>query len=321
MSENGNTNTNTALVTLRQDLEKAMPKLQEVAPKYLKVERITRILLAAISRNPKLLECSRESVLTFCMQCAATGLEPIGAGGAWPVPYRNKNGKIDMQFIPDYRGLVNCAKRAGCITDAYAEVVRDNDEFEYSLGLDPQLTHKPARGDRGRIQSAYCVFRLPDGTRRFVVMDKDEIEGIRKRSRASDNGPWITDESEMAKKTVIRRAMKPFAGMSPELDAAIDADNATTGLEQREPITMPKAKTPPAQTPAEAPVSEGPAPAQDEAPSREQLLEECNALVEKAKASKIKKVADAVKWGWEGGEALEGLSDDQLTAIRSMLKC
>ena len=56
----------------------------------------------------------------------------------------------------------------------------------------------------------------------------------------------MTDEGEMWKKTVIRRAMKPFAGMSSALDAAIEADDAETGAveEKREPVKMPQAITP-----------------------------------------------------------------------------
>ena len=239
--------------SLRGLLEKAAPKLREVAPKHLKVDRVIRLMLSACSRNPKLLECSGESVLQFCMKCSETGLEPIGAGGAWPVPYENrKTGKVEMQFIPDYRGLVNCAKRAECITDAYAEVVRENDAFDCELGLEPRLVHKPDRGDRGALQGAYCIYQLPDGQKRFIYMDAKEITGIRNRSRAAQAGPWVTDESEMWKKTVVRRAMKPFAGASPQLDAAIDADDAATGLHlpgdaRRDPIAEPQAKSIPAE--------------------------------------------------------------------------
>lgn len=234
---------------LRSMLEQAMPKMKEVAPKYLNVERVIRLMLAAVSRNPKLGECSAPSVLLFCMRCAETGLEPIGAGGAWPVPYNNrKAGTVEMQFIPDYRGLINAAKRAECIKDSYSEVVRANDEFHYELGLNMTLRHVPARGDRGALEVAYCVMVMPDDTRRFVVMDKEEIAGIRMRSKASGDGPWVTDEAEMWKKTVTRRAMKPFAGASPELSAAIAADNEASGVQmQVDPIAMPKAKEKPAE--------------------------------------------------------------------------
>lgn len=224
---------------LRGLLLSASPKMQEVAAKHIKAERVIRLLLAAAGRTPKILDCTKESLLRFCLKCAETGLEPIGAGGAWPVPYGN-----ELTFIPDYRGLINCAKRAGCIRDAYAEFVKVNDQFDYALGMEPYLKHKPAVGDRGALVAAYCIIVFPDNTKRFVVMDKEEVLGIKKRSKAASSGPWVTYEAQMWCKTVVRRAMKPFAGASPELDAAIAADDAVTGavdVTPRTPIAEPKA--------------------------------------------------------------------------------
>ena len=222
----------------------ARDKLIEVAPKYMDIDRLSRLLLQC-GRNPKILACTPESILEFSMKCAQTGLEPIGAGGCWPIPYGTT-----LTFIPDYRGLVHCATRAGAITSAFAEVVRTADSFDYELGLNPSLTHKPARGDRGELEAAYCVFQLPDGSKRFTVMDAAEIIGIRNRSRSANAGPWKTDEAEMWKKTVIRRAMKPFAGMSSALDAAIEADDDAGGVvvEKREPVKMPQAVAAPEQS-------------------------------------------------------------------------
>lgn len=228
---------------LRALLEAAAPKLAQVAPKHLSAERVVKLMLSAVSRNPKLAECTKESVLSFCMKCSETGLEPIGAGGMWPVPYRNKNGTVEMQAIPDYRGLIHAAKMAGVIKDAYAEVVRANDTFSYELGMNYNLVHVPARGERGPLESAYCIIVLPDGAKRFSVMDKADIDGIKARVRSIESGPWASDESEMWRKTVVRRAMKQFIGASQELSAAIELDNKTSGVELKpEPIPMPKAK-------------------------------------------------------------------------------
>jgi len=228
---------------LRGLLEQAAPKLAAVAPKHLSAERVIRLMLAAMSRNPKLAECTKESVLSFCMKCSETGLEPIGAGGMWPVPYRNKNGTTEMQAIPDYRGLIHAAKMAGCIKDAYAEVVRANDEFDCEMGLNYSLSHKPARGDRGALESAYCIVVMPDGSKRFTVMDKADIDGIKARVRSVESGPWASDESEMWRKTVVRRAMKQFIGASQELNAAIELDNKASGVQLTpDPIAKPKAK-------------------------------------------------------------------------------
>lgn len=219
------------LQTLKGLLESpdTMKRLAAVAPKHMTAERLTRLVLAASSRNPKILECTPQSVLLFTMKCSETGLEPIGAGGAYPIPRKNnKTGCMELTFLPDYRGLMNCAKNAGCITDGYAEVVYAADEFSYELGLDTKLTHKPARGNRGELEAAYCVLVLPDGKKRPVVMYKDEIEGIRNQASESWKGggdsPWKTYASEMWKKTVVRRAMKQFAGASPSLATVLDYD-------------------------------------------------------------------------------------------------
>ena len=234
------------LEKLKGQLAACKDRLAEVAPKYMDVDRMVRLMLSACGKNPKILACTPESILQFSMKCAETGLEPIGAGGCWPIPYGTT-----LTFIPDYRGLVHCAIRCGAITGAHAEVVRQADEFDYELGLTPFLKHKPARGDRGPLESAYCIFTLPNGEKRFTVMDAGEINGIRARSKAARSGPWMTDESEMWKKTVIRRAMKPFAGMSSALDAAIEADDYETGAveEKREPVKMPEPIKPVADEP------------------------------------------------------------------------
>lgn len=252
MAGNGNGN-GTAVAkkppfeTLKDMLERAQDKLAEVAPKHLKVDRMVRLLLSACSRNPKILECTPTSVLQFAMKCSETGLEPIGPGGAWPIPYENRkvSPKVtELTFIPDYRGLVNIAKRAGCIKEAWAEIVRENDFFDYELGVNPSMVHKPARGDRGDLEATYCVIVMPDDTRRFVVMDAADVAHIRSKSRASNSGPWCTDTAEMWKKSVVRRAMKPYSGMSPSLDTAINAMDDADGLkldDARPPVAMPRA--------------------------------------------------------------------------------
>jgi recombinational DNA repair protein RecT len=177
------------------------------------------------------------------MRCAETGLEPIGAGGAWPVPFRNKHTETrEVQFIPDWRGLINLAKRTGQITHAYGEIVCEGDEIDYAKGDHPHLTHKPALCHRGEPIGVYCVVVLPDDSRHIEYMDKEEIDSIRNRSKASDKGPWVTDWGQMAIKTVVKRALKPFAG-SPEMQTAINLDNEAVGLalpEAPTPVEMPR---------------------------------------------------------------------------------
>lgn len=236
-------------------LAKAAPDLKKLAPKYVSIQRLTALAIEATQRNQTLSRCSPMSVLNFCKRCVEWGTDRVGAGGVWPVPFWNSKANcFDMQPIPDWRLLIERSKKARAITDAYADAVYSNDHFDYQRGTHPELIHKPVRGDRGKLTEVYCVYALPDGTKNFVVMDwESEIVPIRNRSKAwiawqqkKVSCPWVTDEAEMGKKTVVKRTMKMFEGASPELTAMLATDNLFNGTEDidfepRLPIAMPKA--------------------------------------------------------------------------------
>ncbi|SDH86617.1 recombination protein RecT, partial [Aneurinibacillus thermoaerophilus] len=165
--------------------------------------RLSRIALTLIRTTPKLLECTIESLMGAVMQAAQLGLEPGLIGHCYIIPY----GK-EAQFIIGYKGMIDLARRSGQIEQIYAHAVYEADHFEYELGLHPKLVHKPATGRRGAIQYVYAVAHFKGGGYQFEVMDMEEIERRRQRSKAAKNGPWVTDFEEMAKKTVIRHMWK-----------------------------------------------------------------------------------------------------------------
>jgi len=233
-------------------LNEAMPDLKRLAPKYVNLSRLMALALEARIKNPVLAKCNIASVVAFCKRCAEWGTDRVGAGGVWPVPFWNsKTNSYDMTAIPDWRLLVDKAKKAKAITHASPEVVREGDVFEVTRGTHPDIDHRP-KLDASKIIAAYCVYTLPDGTKDFTVMSWEEIEGIRNRSKAWQNYlkdntklcPWNTDPGEMGKKTVTKRALKLFEGASIELAQLLEADNVVMGyasLTPPEPITMPKA--------------------------------------------------------------------------------
>ncbi len=134
-----------------------------------------------------------------------------------------KTGKHEVQFIIGYKGMIDLARRSGNIESIYAHVVYSNDTFEYEYGLHPKLVHKPAMTDRGEFIGAYAVAHFKDGGYQFEFMPKEEIEKRRKRSRAANAGPWVTDYEEMAKKTVIRHMWK-YLPISIEIQQAVMQD-------------------------------------------------------------------------------------------------
>ena len=189
--------------TVAAYLKKMAPEIEKALPSHMNAERLGRIALTTIRTTPKLLECNMPSLLGAVMQAAQLGLEPGLIGHCYIIPY----GK-EAQFIIGYKGMIDLARRSGQIQNIYAHAVYEADEFSYQLGLHPKLDHIPAAGRRGKMTHVYAVAHFKDGGYQFEVMDIEEIEKRRSRSKAAKNGPWVTDYEEMAKKTVIRHMWK-----------------------------------------------------------------------------------------------------------------
>jgi recombination protein RecT len=104
--------------------------------------------------------------------------------------------------------------------------VYEKDAFEFELGDDPFIRHKPHLGDdRGKLIAVYSVATLKSGEKSRDVMSVSEVEKIRALSKGK-NTPWNnpTFYPEMAKKTVARRHSKVLP-MSSDLDDLIRRDD------------------------------------------------------------------------------------------------
>lgn len=200
-------------------------RIQQVIPKHLSAERMIRLATLALVKTPDLQKCEVETVITAVMQASQLGLE-IGRH-AHMVPFYNKHrGAHECVMIPDYRGFCDLAWRSAQVL-VDARLVYEGDDFTVDYGTEAAIRHVPnLKGDRApaAVIAAYMVARFPDGRVKFDVMTREELEAIRKRSRAKDSGPWVTDPGEMYKKTVVKRGMK-LVPQSPELAEAIELDN------------------------------------------------------------------------------------------------
>ena len=190
--------------------DRVKEQLAAALPRFYSPDQFAVIVRTAINKNPRLNECTKESFMVALLTAAQMGIAPNGRDGHL-IPY----GK-ECQFMPDYKGLVGLVKRNGNVADVYAEPVHENDLFKLTKGLHRDLIHEvDIRQPRGAIVGVYAVISYNNGMSSFEFMSKEEVDAIRKRSRSSGSGPWVTDYSEMAKKTVIRRLLK-LADLSPD---------------------------------------------------------------------------------------------------------
>jgi recombination protein RecT len=200
--------------------EAVRAQIAMVLPRHLTAERMARVACTAILKTPALANCSPESLLQALMLCSQAGLEPDGRN-AHLIPFKDQ-----VQVIFDYKGLVALAERNGveCI---YADKVCEADEFDAWVEAGEKKLHHRVnwRKPRGEAFAYYASCRR-NNRLDYEVMTREEVESIRKRSRAANNGPWVTDFDEMGKKTTLRRMSKRW-DLNPEIADVINADDDT----------------------------------------------------------------------------------------------
>lgn len=206
-------------------LKQMGPELARALPKHVSAERMNRIAMTALRTNKDLMNCSPGSFLGAVLSAAQLGLEPnTPLGHCYLIPYKRE---ATLQL--GYQGMIDLVRRSGQVTDIYAEAVYDGDEFQVELGLNRDIRHAPGDGndrdDAAKITHVYAVAKLRDGGSSFVVLTRKQIEKYRKRSRASSNGPWVTDWEAMAKKTAVRRLFT-WLPKSAEMATAAAIDEA-----------------------------------------------------------------------------------------------
>lgn len=212
-------------------LTKSKDQIKAALPKHLSPDRMLRIALTEIRKNPDIQKCAPLSIIGSIIQASQLGLEPGSAlGHCYLVPYK---GECQIQI--GYRGMIDLARRSNAIKSISARVVREGDTFEFEYGIEEKLVHKPATNGRGKIQYVYAVATFKDTGHQFEVMSLEEIEEVRRKSKSPEKGPWKDHFEEMAKKTVIRRLFKYLpvsielqraVGLDEQIDAGISQSNA-----------------------------------------------------------------------------------------------
>lgn len=214
-------------------------QVQMALPKHLTADRLTRIALTSIRKNPLLAECDVRSLCGAVIEAAQVGLEPDGIlGGAYLVPYYNSSKKCyEAQLIIGYKGYIDLARRSGQVNSISARMVYKKDDFDYAYGANEFLTHKPSMDDDpGEPVCVYAVARLKDGDPAFEVLPMTKVNKTmtdalaNKKNKAGS--PWTKHFDEMARKTAVRRLAK-YLPLSPEMQRAVTLDEyAEAGVPQ-----------------------------------------------------------------------------------------
>ncbi len=216
---------NVAGVIVQQgEMKNMAAALPATLRKTVRIEDFVRVALVDIPRNEALAKVARnnpKSIVSCLFDAARLGLPPGPLGRAYLVPFGQQ-----CQLIIGYKGLIELARRSGQISTIYAKEVYEGDDFSVEYGTDPRIHHVPCGiTDPEKATGFYAVAKLKDGGTQFEHMNRAEVDKIRGRSKAGNNGPWVSDYVAMGCKTVVRKLCKMLP-MSLEYEAAqaLDGD-------------------------------------------------------------------------------------------------
>ena len=187
---------------LINELENKKAEFMASLPNGLNYDKFVSVIKTAMISVPDMVNSDRQSFIVACLQCARDGLIPDGKESAL-VAFKGK-----VTYMPMIKGLIKKLHATNLINSISANIVYANDEFEYILGDDEKIIHKPNLNNHGEIIGVYIIIKTKTNGIYREFMTFNEIEKIRKLSNNKAGTFWNNHWGEMAKKSVMRRLLK-----------------------------------------------------------------------------------------------------------------
>ena len=209
---------------IKTDIAKLGDEFEMMLPSHIDKDKFVMTVVTAIQRNKDLMapEIDKPSLYMSCMESAQDGLIPNGKEAALVTFNTNIGTKRQpkyikkVQYMPMIQGLRKLVERSGQIKKWTIQVVKEGDLFEYELGDNEFIKHVPGK-KRGKTTHAYSIAHLRSGEISREVMDIDQLNDIRTRSKNATNAIWNLNTDEMHRKTVGHRHYKQLPS-SPDID-------------------------------------------------------------------------------------------------------
>jgi len=196
--------------------------VQRILPSVMTAEKMFQLMVDLFARNPKLMQCTPQSIVGALFQCALLRLDPAPLLGLVAlIPRDNKKkGVTECHMELQYKGLLALARRHPEIKNIYAVNVYDKDVFKVIQGLPGRrnIIHEESQEEgRDKITHSYAVVEYTNGAVDFLVMSAKEIIKVRdlySKSYWKEHSPWKSRPSKMFLKTVLKGLMSsiPLAG-------------------------------------------------------------------------------------------------------------
>lgn len=179
--------------------------IEDALPKDFNQGRFIQNAITVLSENKDLQNFKTEQVLAGLVKGAILGLDFM-SHECYLIGYGQQ-----LQFQLSYTGAVKLARKYSidAIKGVHADVVRDGDTFDYEVKDNKTIiNYKPLPFNKGTVIGAYAYVEFESGNVVAELMNIDELEAVRKKSKMGQSGAWKEFTNEMYKKSVIKRLMK-----------------------------------------------------------------------------------------------------------------
>jgi recombination protein RecT len=213
-------------------LQALIPDCAALLPPDISTEQFRAALWLELSGRPALSESVLDDLRLCIVKAATFGLLPGRDCHFLPFRNKQKGNKISATYVPNYQGILRSLYRTGQVAHAFAEVVYTHDVYDLDYGRTPPLIHKPPRKNRGVGEGAYGYILVKGSAVPLIhYMDPDDIDRVRRKSPAHEQGPWVSDLNEMKRKTAMKNVAK-YAPLSPLVQQLLADDDARQETDQ-----------------------------------------------------------------------------------------
>jgi recombination protein RecT len=220
---------------LRSSLNKMQREFETALPSQIPADRFIRTIVTAVQMEPTLLEADRKTLIGACMKAASDGLLLDGREAGLSVYKSRDTGIKTVSYMPMVGGILKKIRQSGEISSIRAHVVYEGDQFDFELGDDERIQHKPNLSQQDKPIAVYAIAKFKDGDIQREVMSYSQIQKIRAKATGIGKRCWDSEWGEMAKKTVIRRLAKRLPSSS-ELDQVFQSDADINRVTVHEPV-------------------------------------------------------------------------------------
>ena len=196
-------------------------------------QKFKQMLINELERNTRLQEVFLKNPASFfasALYCAELNLSPSSLVGEFFFTISGEK----IKPILGYKGLVALLLRSDKVKKIWAEVVYNEDDFEYELGLEPKMVHVPNFNSIKTCDNIKCIYacaKIEDEVV-FKVMTLEEIKTI-VEVLETPSEYYFNDKKDpekwLLKKVVLKQMSKLMPKEDDRLLKAVSYDDNVEG--------------------------------------------------------------------------------------------